>query len=197
MKTALMLAFLTLSTSSFAEVMPKSAAPDFTLKDMKGVEQKLSNFKGKWVVLEWFNKDCPFVLKHYRSNNMQNLQKNYTSKGVVWLTMYSSAKGTQGHEEGAGALKTQEAFKGSSSFLLDDSKGDIGRLYGAKTTPHMYIINPEQVVVYQGAIDSNSSFDAADIPKSTNYVSAALDAGMKGSAVAVAHVKPYGCAVKY
>ncbi len=180
-----------------AEVKPGMAAPDFILKDMTGADRKLSDFKGKFVVLEWFNKDCPYVKKHYSSNNMQDLQKKYTGKGVVWLSMYSSSKGKQGYEEPAEALKTIKDLKASSTHQLSDASGKVGTMYGAKTTPHMYIINPEQKVIYVGAIDDNSSSDSKDIPKSKNYVSTALDLAMSGKPVEVQNTKPYGCGVKY
>ena len=195
-KNALVL-LLTFSSLAYAEVTPKSTAPDFKLNDLSGVEHKLSDFKGKWVVLEWFNKDCPFVKKHYGSENMQGLQSAYTKKGVVWLTINSSAPGNQGHETAAEAAKTKEALKSTSSFILQDPKGVVGRMYGAKTTPHMFVISPEQVVAYAGAIDDTPSSDPADISKSKNYVSMALDSAMNGKAVTVASSKPYGCGVKY
>jgi peroxiredoxin len=182
---------------AMAEVKPGMAAPDFILKDMTGADRKLSDFKGKFVVLEWFNKDCPYVKKHYSSNNMQDLQKKYTGKGVVWLSMYSSSKGKQGYEEPAEALKTIKDLKASSTHQLSDASGKVGTMYGAKTTPHMYIINPEQKVIYVGAIDDNSSSDSKDIPKSKNYVSTALDLAMSGKPVEVQNTKPYGCGVKY
>ncbi len=180
-----------------AEVKPGMSAPDFTLKDMTGADRKLSDFKGKYVVLEWFNKDCPYVKKHYGANNMQALQKKYTEKGVVWLSMYSSSKGKQGHEEPTEALKTVKELKASSSYQLADGSGIVGKMYGAKTTPHMYVINPEQKVIYVGAIDDNSSSDPSVIPQSKNYVTAALDQAMNGKSVEVQNTKPYGCGVKY
>lgn len=197
MKTAILSSLLLFSLSAFAEVTPKSLAPDFKLNDLAGKEHSLSEFKGKWVVLEWFNKDCPFVKKHYGSSNMQKLQKTYTDKGVVWLTINSSAKGNQGYEESADAEKTIKTLKAHQSFMLVDNSGSVGRLYGAKTTPHMFVISPEQKVVFAGAIDDNNSSDPADIPAAKNYVKAALDAGMANKPVAVAAAKPYGCAVKY
>jgi peroxiredoxin len=192
-----LMVLLSLTSLAFADVRPDAAAPDFTLKDMNGADRKLSDFKGKYIVLEWFNKDCPYVKKHYGSSNMQKLQKTYTDKGVVWLTVYSSAKGKQGYEEPADALKTHKDLKSSASFLLADTSGKVGLLYGAKTTPHMYIINTEQKVIYTGAIDDNSSSDPAVIANSKNYVAQALDASMSGKAVAVQNAKPYGCNVKY
>lgn len=197
MKTIFFSLFLSFSTITFAEVTPQSVAPDFKLNDLQGKERALSDFKGKWVVLEWFNKDCPFVKKHYGSRNMQGLQKAYTEKGVIWLTINSSAKGKQGHEEPLEAQETIKSLKAAQTYLLADTNGVVGRLYGAKTTPHMFVISPEQKVVYAGAIDDISSSDPADIPKSKNYVALALDAGMANKTVAVASAKPYGCAVKY
>lgn len=188
---------LTLTSFAYAEVKPNTQAPDFQIKDMNGKDHKLSEFKGKWVVMEWFNKDCPFVRKHYGSNNMQNLQKTYTDKGVVWLTIYSSAKGNQGYQEGADAIKTQLELKGNSSFLLADNNGVVGKLYGAQTTPHMFVISPESKVIYTGAIDDNNSPDPAVIAGSKNYVALALDSAMANKAVATQHAKPYGCGVKY
>jgi len=181
----------------YAEVKPGMAAPDFSLKDMTNIERKLSDFKGKFVVLEWFNKDCPFVKKHYGAQNMQALQKKYTDKGVVWLSMYSSSKGKQGYQEPEEALKTVKELKASSTHQLADASGKVGQMYGAKTTPHIYIINPDQKVIYAGAIDDNSSSDPAVIPQSKNYVSATLDLAMNGKSVEVQNTKPYGCGVKY
>lgn len=191
------LMLLSLSSFAFAEVKPNTTAPDFNLNDMNGKEHKLSEFKGKWVVMEWFNKDCPFVKKHYGSNNMQDLQKTYTDKGVVWLTIYSSAKGNQGYEEAKDALATQKSLKGNQSFLLADTSGTVGKLYGAQTTPHMFVISPDSKVVYTGAIDDNNSPDPKVLAQSKNYVSAALEAGMNNKPIVVTHAKPYGCGIKY
>lgn len=191
------LTLLSLSSFSYAEVAPKTTAPDFKLKDINGTDRSLSEFKGKWVVLEWFNKDCPFVKKHYGSSNMPNLQKTYTDKGVVWLIINSSAKGKQGYEESMDAKKTLESVKANHTYYLDDNAGVVGKLYGAKTTPHMFVISPEMQVMYTGAIDNNDSPDPAVIKTSKNYVAQALDSAMNKKAVAVAHAKPYGCGVKY
>lgn len=191
------LAFLSLSSFSHAEVSPKTTAPDFKLNDLDGNPRSLSDFKGKWIVLEWFNKDCPFVKKHYGSSNMQNLQKTYADKGVVWLTINSSAIGKQGYEKSADAKKTLQDLKSNTNYYLDDNAGVVGKLYGAKTTPHMYVISPEMQVMYTGAIDNNDSPDPAVIKTSKNYVAQALDSAMNKKAVAVAHAKPYGCGVKY
>lgn len=173
------------------------AAPDFTLPDSKGQQVKLSDQKGKIVVLEWFNDGCPYVKKHYGSGNMQALQKKYTDKGVEWLTVLSSAPGKQGHQSPQGINEIMVQWKGSPSHVLLDPMGKVGRLYGAKTTPHMFVIDPKGDIVYQGAIDSIASTDPADIAKAENYVAKALDATMAGQAVDPNTTTPYGCSVKY
>jgi peroxiredoxin len=172
-------------------------APAFTLTDTNGKEHSLSDFEGKVVVLEWFNQGCPFVKKHYKNGNMQSLQNTYTGKGVVWLTVCSSAPGEQGHMDAAGHNKTIGEWKIQSTAFLMDEDGKVGRAYGAKTTPHMYVIDAGGQIVYQGAIDDKRSTDAADIPDSKNYVRAALDAVLAGEAVETSQTKPYGCSVKY
>ncbi|MBC7428567.1 MAG: redoxin domain-containing protein [Bacteriovorax sp.] len=197
MKSYFLASLLVFSLSAVAEITSKSAAPDFKLKDIQGKEHNLSDFKGKWVVLEWFNKDCPFIRKHYDSNNMQTLQAKYTAMGVVWLSVKSSAKGSQGYELGPDSVKTVERLKAHPSYVLMDDKGVVGRMYGAKTTPHMFVISPEQKVAYSGAIDDNDSSDPATTKAAKNYVAAALDSGMSGKVIAVAATKPYGCGVKY
>lgn len=192
-----LLSTLLFSQISFAEVQPGQSAPDFQLTDSNGSAQKLSNFKGKFVVLEWFNKGCPFVKKHYGSSNMQGLQKTYTGKNVVWLTIISSAPGKQGHESGPEANKTKESLGANPTHVLLDSDGKVGKLYGAKTTPHMFIMNPEQKIIYVGAIDDNPSYDPADIPKAKNFVTMTLEAAMNNKPVQISSHKPYGCTVKY
>jgi peroxiredoxin len=173
------------------------AAPAFQLTDLDGKTVRLADFKGKFVVLEWVNFDCPFVRKHYGSENMQKLQKAYTGKDVVWITINSSAPGKQGHLT-ADEAKEIAAEEGASPtrFLLDP-KGVTGRAYGAKTTPHMYVIDPKGKLLYNGAIDDKPSTKVADVPTSKNYVVAALDAAMAGKPVETATTKPYGCSVKY
>ena len=190
-------AILLSSALAFADAVPGQPAPDFTGTDASGKVHKLSDSAGKWTVLEWSNKECPYVRKHYDSGNMQKLQKNYTQKGVVWYTVLSSAKGKEGYTEPADALKQVTADKASPTAVLMDPTGTIGRAYGAKTTPHMFVINPQGKVVYAGAIDNNDSSDPAVIAKSKNYVSAALDAGLSGKPVEVAVSRAYGCGVKY
>jgi peroxiredoxin len=172
-------------------------APAFTLTDTQGTKHSLSDFKGKVVVLEWFNSGCPFVKKHYIQGNMQALQKTYTDQGVVWLTICSSAPGKQGHMDAAGHNRKMAEWKMNATAMLMDESGQAGKAYGAKTTPHMFVINAEGEVVYQGAIDDKRSTNPADIPQSTNYVRAALDAVLAGEPVKEAKTMPYGCSVKY
>lgn len=191
------LALIALPTVSLAQAVAGQPAPAFETKDSTGKTQKLSDYKGKWVVLEWFNKDCPYVKKHYGSNNMQKLQKTYTGKGVQWLTVASSAKGKQGHMTADEAKKVFADNKGSPTAVLLDEEGKIGKAYDAKTTPHMFVINPEGKVVYAGAIDDNDSADAAVIAKSKNLVASALDEVLAGKTVTTASSRPYGCSVKY
>lgn len=179
------------------EAVVQKPAPDFSAKDAAGKMHQLADYKGKWVVLEWYNKDCPYVKKHYSVGNMQNIQKKYTDKGVAWLTVNSGAKGKQGHLDPAATLTHTKSVKANATAYLIDETGAIGKAYGAKTTPHMFIINPAGVVVYAGAIDSNDSADSSVIPQSTNYVSAALDAGLLGKSIEKVSTKPYGCSVKY
>ena len=201
MKAKLLLTALTClaSTSLFAadSPAPGSAAPDFSVTDSKGKTQSVSQYKGKTVVLEWFNPGCPFVVKHYGSNNMQKLQDEFTAKGVVWLTIDSSAPGKEGHLTAEQAEKQITEWKMKSSALLLDPDGKAGQTYGAKNTPHMFIINPEGKVVYAGAIDNKATPNPADIATSTNYVKAALTESLGGKPVTTASTKPYGCSVKY
>jgi peroxiredoxin len=173
------------------------AAPGFTLVDTYGKSHKLSDFAGKHVVLEWLNHDCPFVRKHYNSGNIQSLQKKYTEMGVVWLSIVSSAEGKQGHfpPDVANNLTTEKGA--SPTAVLIDADGSVGHMYEARTTPHMFVINPQGTLIYIGAIDDIRSTDAADIAKATNYVDQALTSSMKGEPVSVTTTQPYGCSVKY
>lgn len=191
-------ALLLLPLIAGAAAIPGKPAPDFSVTDAAGNIHSLADYKGQWLVLEWFNKDCPYVKKHYGSGNMQKLQKDYTAKDVKWLTIISSAKGKQGYLEPADALAVAADHKlaASAPFLLDPN-GVMGKAYDAKTTPHMYIVNPEGVLVYAGAIDDNDSSNPAVIPKSNNYVSAALDEVLAGKPVSTAASRPYGCTIKY
>jgi peroxiredoxin len=174
-----------------------SAAPDFSLTDAKGKTHSLSEYKGKYVVLEWFNPECPFVKKHYGGGNMQKLQEQYTGKGVAWLTIDSNAPGTEGNLSPEQAEKVASAWKTKQTALLLDPEGKAGRAYGAKNTPNMVIISPEGKIVYQGAIDSKATPNPGDIPSSTNYVKVALDESLSGKPVSNPTTKPYGCSVKY
>jgi peroxiredoxin len=172
-------------------------APDFKLKNVKGEEVALASFKGKVVVLEWNNFECPFVKKHYGSGNMQKLQESLTGKGVVWLTINSSAAGKQGHLEAAtAAAKVAQQGVKSTAYLLDGD-GSVGKAYGAKVTPHMFVIGKDSVLVYDGAIDSIKSPKPEDIAKAENHVVKAVDAALEGKAVETAKTEPYGCGVKY
>src|SRR5437016_3306071 len=201
MKTRLLLtALTTLAAGALfgADVPPVgSAAPDFSAPDANGKTQSLSQYKGKYVVLEWFNPECPFVRKHYGSDNMQKLQGEYTSKGVVWLTVDSNAAGTEGNITAEQAQKIMKSWNTHQTALLLDPESKVAKLYGAKNTPNMVIINPDGKIVYEGAIDSKASPNPADIPSSTNYVKAALDESLAGKPVSNAQTKPYGCSVKY
>jgi peroxiredoxin len=174
------------------------AAPGFSLKGTDGKTYDLAKLKGKTVVLEWTNEGCPFVIKHYGGGNMQGLQKKYTAKGVVWISVISSHEGAQGWlaDDAAGKAWFKE-HKASSTALLRDTDGSLGKLYGARTTPHMYVIDKGGVLVYKGAIDDKPSTKSKDIPGSRNWVAEALDAVLAGKPVEVAETKPYGCGVKY
>lgn len=172
-------------------------APNFSLKNHDGATVSLSDFKGKNVVLEWYNQDCPFVRKFYNPENMQAQQKDKSGKDVVWLTIVSSAPGQQGYLDQKEALERRKIEKMNSQHLLLDSEGTVGKMYEAKTTPHMYIINSEGTLVYNGAIDSIRSAHSEDIPKATNYVAQAVNEILSGRAVSQAKTPPYGCSVKY
>lgn len=183
---------------SWANAVPGEKAPDFSELDASGATQTLKDYKGKWVVVEWFNKDCPYVRKHYGSGNMQALQEKYTAKEVEWLTVISSAKGKQGYLSAEAALaEVKQQKMHTSAPLILDVDGSMGRAFGAKTTPHMFIINPEGVVVYAGAIDDNDSANPAVIASSKNYVAAALDEALAGKPITTASSRAYGCSVKY
>ena len=181
----------------YADVKIDQPAPAFSETDHLGKVQSLESNKGKWVVLEWYNEDCPYVKKHYGTKNMQNLQAAETAKGVVWLTVAGSAVDKQGYVAPKDAAAHYKKAGMKSTALLLDSDGSMGRAYGAKTTPHMFVINPKGMVVYAGAIDNNPSSDPSTVKGAENHVSAALTDGLAGKAVAKASTKPYGCSVKY
>lgn len=174
-----------------------STAPDFTLPGTDGKQYRLSDYKGKFVVLEWSNHQCPFVVKHYASGNMQKLQEWAKEKGVVWFTIVSSAPGKEGYVDAAKgeAVRKENGHKSVATLL--DPDGKVGRAYGARTTPHMFVISPDQKIIYMGAIDDKPSANQADIPGARNHVRAALEEALAGKAVSVASTQPYGCSVKY
>ena len=188
---------LSLSMARADGVKTGETAPGFTLTDTHGQAHKLSDYKGKFVVLEWVNYGCPFVKKHYDSGHMQGLQKEYTGKGVEWFSINSSAPGKQGNFAPDEWNKLIEEKKVASSAVLLDENGTVGKLYGAKTTPHMFIVNPDGQLIYQGAIDDRPSTDKADIARAKNYVKAALDEAMAGKTVSQPTTVSYGCGVKY
>jgi peroxiredoxin len=185
------------SSPALAGAKVGEAAPAFSLTDSHAKQHNLADFAGKLVVLEWVNYDCPFVAKHYGSGNMQKLQKKYTGKGVVWLSINSSAPGKQGHfaaEKLQALMAEREAAP--TAYLLDP-EGEVGRSYGAKTTPHMFIVGEDGKVIYAGGIDDKPSTDEADIATATNYVEAALEEALAGKPVTTVTSPPYGCSVKY
>jgi len=172
-------------------------APDFQAKDADGKVRSLDEFKGKVVVLEWHNPGCPYVQKHYNSGNMQNLQQQATGEGVVWLTVDSGAPGEQGYLEGATAKAWKAQNKAHSTDLLLDHDGKVGRLYGARTTPHMFVIDKTGKLVYMGGIDDRPYTDPDSLKGAKNYVALALDDLKSGRPIADPVTRPYGCSVKY
>ena len=195
--TIALLALLT-SLTSFALESGKQA-PDFKLAGAgtKDGEMSLSQFKGKIVVLEWLNHGCPFVRKHYDSGNMQALQKKYVGQNVIWLSIISSAPGKQGHVDAAGAREDVVKNKSGATTVLLDPAGSVGKLYEAKTTPHMYIIDKDGKLAYQGAIDDKPDTEQSSIAGAKNYVAEALDLIIAGKPVSAHTTKAYGCGVKY
>ncbi len=191
------LALLSLAAPALAAPAIGQPAPDFTGTDSNGNAVKLSDYKGKTVVLEWTNPQCPFVIKHYDSKNMQKLQEDATGKGVIWLSINSSAEGMEGHNNAEETNKVIAEQGAKATARIIDASGEIGHLYEAKTTPHMFVIDPQGVLVYAGAIDSDPSPRQDGIATATNYVTAALDAVAAGKPVETAATQPYGCSVKY
>lgn len=192
------IAFATLSTLNTHQASADdSNAPEFTLTDTHGNQVSLADYKGKYVVLEWLNFDCPCVKAHYDCRNMQTLQQTYTTKGVVWLSIVSSAPGKQGHYGPDDMNRIAAKRESAATAILLDSDGKVGRLFGARTTPHMFVINPEGMIIYKGAIDSNPTTDANTVKEAVNFVAKALDESMSGRPVTTAAMQPYGCSVKY
>jgi peroxiredoxin len=172
-------------------------APDFTATASNGKTYHLADFRGKFVVLEWHNNGCPYTRKHYESGNMQRLQKEWTAKGVAWFTVISSAPGAQGYMTADAENSYMAKMNATPTAALLDPSGDLGHLFDAKTTPQMVIINPQGVVIYDGAIDDHATPDPSDIPNSKNYVQAALQEALSGKPVDTPTSRPYGCSVKY
>ncbi len=173
------------------------AAPQFTLRDADGQEHSLGDYSGKYVILEWVNFGCPFVGKHYGSGSMQDLQRTMTARGAVWLSICSSAPGAQGYYEGTALKEKLKEEHASPTAYLVDPEGTVGKLYGAKTTPDMFIIDPKGVLIYSGGIDNIASTDRDDIPKATNYVKEVMAAAWDGKPLPVRTTRSYGCSVKY
>jgi peroxiredoxin len=186
-----------MTTTSKANVQTGNLAPGFTATDSNGKEHSLAAYKGKTVILEWTNHECPYTVKHYVTGNMQELQKSATGDGAVWLTVVSSKPGSQGHVNGLEANKLTDDRKAVPTAVLLDPKGGLGKLFGASTTPHMYIIDKAGMLVYAGAIDDNSSSSQSSVKGARNYVREALSAMAAGKPIQTASTRPYGCSVKY
>jgi len=198
MKNAILtMGILAVMVVSALAVRVGEPAPDFTSVDSNGKNQRLSDYKGKYVVLEWHNQGCPYTKKHYESGHMQRLQKEWTAKGVIWLTVISSAPGTQGFVTPSQENDYVKQVGAVPTAVLMDPGGSLGHLYGAKTTPHMYIVDPSGTLIYNGAIDDHPTSDQSDIKSSKNYVSTALGEAMSGKPVTDSATRPYGCSVKY
>lgn len=182
---------------AMAAIATGSRAPAFSVQDASGQTRTLAEFAGRTVVLEWTNRGCPYVRKHYDAGNMQTLQRNAAGNNVVWLQVISSYPGAQGHLDGAGARAQVQTDNAAPAATLLDPTGVMGRAYGARTSPHMFIINAQGVLVYQGAIDDRPSARPASLEGATNYVTAALADLAAGQAVRTSDTTPYGCSVKY
>lgn len=198
--TAAVLSFaaaLAAAPAALANVSAGQPAPDFALTDLQGEPHKLSGYKGKYVVLEWFNSECPFVQKHYESGNMQSLQKRYADKGVVWLIINSTHPSSGNYRDAARSQRIVKDWSMQPAALMLDLDGKVGQAYGARTTPQMWVIDPAGKVIYTGGIDDKATYRAEDIKTARNFVAAALDESLSGKAVSVPTARPYGCSVKY
>ena len=198
----LVAALLAMSMASLVSLVqaaaaPGQAAPEFSLVDINGKMQKLSDYRGKYVVLEWFNSECPFVQKHYESGNMQSLQARYTQKGVVWLGVNSTSPRHSNFRDPVRSQAILKDWKSAPTAFVLDPDGKVGKQYGARTTPHMYVIDPKGMLVYVGGIDDKPSTSQRDIPTAKNLVAAALDESLGGKPVGTPSAMPYGCSVKY
>ena len=190
-------AFLPRASAQMPAPKVGALAPTFTAVDTRGTTHTLASYKGQWVVLEWFNHDCPYTKKHYAGGNTQAMQRDYTKRGVIWLSVVSSAPGKEGFTTAAVADRLTAEKGATPTAVVRDTAGTLGRLYGARNTPQYAIIDPAGVLRYAGAIDSKPSSKIEDIAGATNYVRAALDAAMAGKPVAVAQSQPYGCTIQY
>jgi peroxiredoxin len=191
-----MAALAVLTTLAFA-VRPGDTAPDFKGTNSNGKTETLSQYRGKYVVLEWANQGCPYEQKHYNSGNMEALQREWTAKGVVWLSVISSAPGEQGYVSPAEENDYLRRMKAAPTAAILDPTGAIGKLYGAKTTPHMFVIDPQGKLIYEGALDDKPSTDPESLKGAKNYVSTALAEAMSGKPVTTQVTRSYGCSVKY
>ncbi len=198
-----LIALLTITCAASAGVKAMEDAPEFTLTDTNGDTHSLSDFKGMFVVLEWLNHNCPFVVKHYRSGNMQELQKKWTGKGIVWLSINSTNPNHRDYKTPEEANALTASYDANPTAVLMDPDGTVGKAYGAATTPHMYVVNPEGKLVYAGAIDSISDANPKSIKRAMNYVDNALGkrdqyAGVEwADGISLSFTKAYGCSVKY
>jgi len=201
MKKHLMIALAAVTMAAGTTLAQKLAvnepAPDFTLTDIAGKTHTLADYRGKTVVLEWVNQECPFVVKHYASGNLPATQRAATADGVVWLTINSGRPGAQGDFEPARVEKWAKEHSAAYTAYFRDQDGKVGRLYGAKTTPHMFIVGTDGALLYKGAIDSIRSSRQSDIPNAKNYVAAALGEIKGGKPVADADTVAYGCTIHY
>ena len=198
MKKILLIIVLTLlSNNAFAAPIVGESSPKFTATDTNNVVHNLDDFKGKIVILEWTNHECPYVIKHYDGGHMQSLQKEATDNGIIWLSVVSSAPGKQGHTDQATGNQVIKNVGSHVTARLLDETGEMGRLYAAKTTPHMFVINQEGTLVYAGAIDSDPSFKPDGIATATNYVKTAWNSLLNNTPIEVSSTQPYGCSVKY
>ena len=185
------------SSTALANATVGRPAPSFSATDTSGKAVSLADFKGKHVVLEWVNPGCPYVVKHYGAANMQGTQKEATAKGVVWLAVNSTSADHGDYKAPAAMAQWMQGQKAAATATLMDAHGKVGRAYGARTTPHMYIIDPQGVLVYAGGIDSKATANPADIATATNHVKVALNEALAGKPISQAATRPYGCSVKY
>lgn len=198
MKTLLVAAAAALlSTVAAAAATVGQPAPAFTVQDTSGKPVSLADFKGKTVVLEWVNPGCPYVQKHYNSANMQGTQKDAAAKGVVWLAVNSTTAEHSDYKAPAAMAQWMQQQKAAANATLMDADGQVGRAYGARTTPHMYIVDAKGTLVYAGAIDNKPSANPADVTTATNHVKVALGELQAGKAISLPSTRPYGCSVKY